>query len=272
MKLKIKILPLFVICTFSLTALVTAQTPKKSRNSAPKRTTQVTANNDYEPQVISRATDSSGDENNSQMVIKNGVAVEVPNGSRKPKNGVTDGNTTVPKTPSSSEQTRQKVDELSAQVNALTQKINSLEEQQRSLLDLERLSRAEQRAESLRKQLDEAIEKQSTIQSRLDQIEFEMKPENISQATAVIGSLRPEEVREQRRKGLETEKTRLQTQLSQAQDNQSRIQIALKNADDLVDKLRRKIEADVDSDETPPTVAPKTKSTNTQITEDNGDN
>jgi len=50
-------------------------------------------------------------------------------------------------------QDQQTIRSLSSQVDKLTEKISQMDEAQRSLVDLERLSRAEQRASSLRTEL-----------------------------------------------------------------------------------------------------------------------
>ena len=83
-----------------------------------------------------------------------------------------------------------------------------MEESQRTLVDLERLSRAEQRSAELWKQLREVESQQADLQSRLEEIDYALKPENIDRSVAGYGSTRPEEVREQRRRQLEGEKLR----------------------------------------------------------------
>jgi hypothetical protein len=91
------------------------------------------------------------------------------------------------------------------------------EVQKRMLLNLDILTRAEQRSESLRKQLFEMIEKENTVRSRLEQIGFDMRPEMIERALQLAGSMKPEEVRENRRKSLAAERDNLQALLSDIQ-------------------------------------------------------
>src|SRR5207253_2285229 len=99
-------------------------------------------------------------------------------------------------------------------VRVLTERMKQMEEQQRTLVNLERLSRAEQRAETLRAQLRDVQAKQDELQARADQVTEALRPENIERATAAYGTTRPEEVRDMRRHQLENEQHRIQDQLN----------------------------------------------------------
>ena len=138
--------------------------------------------------------------------------------------------------------------ELTRQVTALTNKIKSLEEGQRNLLDLERLTRTEERAESLRRQLSSAIEKEAALNSKLEELTNELRPENIERTTSVVGSTRPEDVRETRRKMLENESTRVREQLANLQIARTKLESAVANADVLVEKLRARVEKEMDEE------------------------
>jgi hypothetical protein len=125
---------------------------------------------------------------------------------------------------------------------------NDLEEKRRRLLlNLEILTKAEQRSESLRKQLFEMIEKESTLQARLDVIEIELRPDAIDRSVAFAGSLRPEELRETRRRTLAAERTSIQSMMLQVQRNRSNLDLNIQRADDLVERLRTILEKDIDS-------------------------
>lgn len=252
---KIFVFAAFCCLIFSLSAF--AQKTRKKPTPRTAQTAKVSAPQNFEPQVVSTAEEMERDENSAGTFTRNGATGEQP--------------TVQPTTPPKKlPTTRETVEALATQVQELTNKISNMEAQQRSLLDLERLSRAEQRAEQIRKQLDEVIEKQGTLQARIDQIEYEVKPENIERNAALFGSLRPEEIREQRRKSLESEKARLQIQLNQARDSQNRLEISIKNADDLVVKLQKKVEDGVDLEETPQVSKPKVKKE--APTDDEGNN
>src|SRR5207245_2612672 len=70
----------------------------------------------------------------------------------------------------------------------------------------------QERAANLRAQLSDVQARQSELQTRLQQLEYDLKPENIERSLAGIGSTHPEELREQRRRQLEGEKMRVQAQ------------------------------------------------------------
>ncbi len=139
--------------------------------------------------------------------------------------------------------TRRTVNRLSRQVDRLTDKINQIEGQQRTLVDLERLSRAEQRAENFRAQLRDVQSKEADMQARLEQIEYDIKPENIERSTAIYGTTRPDEVREVRRRQLESERSRLQAQLNLLATSRTRLESAIALADTEVDRLRARLDA-----------------------------
>ena len=144
--------------------------------------------------------------------------------------------------PTQEEETQSTIKDLTNQVNRLNQKLTSMQEDDRYQLDMERLTRAEQRAEQLRGQLMDMESKIADFQSKLEQIDFALQPENIENSTAGYGSTRPEVAREARRKSLETEKGRVQAQLKLAETSRSRLEVAVTNADAEVDNLRAKLE------------------------------
>lgn len=155
------------------------------------------------------------------------------------------------------DETQSTIKNLTNQVNRLNDKLTSMQEDDRYQLDMERLTRAEQRAEQLRGQLMDMQSKIADFESRLEQIEFALRPENIEASTAGYGSTRPEVAREARRKSLESERTRVQAQLKLAETSRSRLEVAVANADLEVDNLRAKLEqrrAQMDAQpvETPP--------------------
>lgn len=130
---------------------------------------------------------------------------------------------------------------LSNQVNRLTNKLTEMQEDDRYQLDMERLTRAEQRAEQIRSQLIDTQSKMADLESRLDQVEYSLKPENIEKATQGMGTLHPEEVRESRKKQLENEKSRLVAQLKILETSKNRLETSVANADAEVDNLRAKL-------------------------------
>lgn len=124
-------------------------------------------------------------------------------------------------------------------------KIDYDEKQKRMLLNLDILTRAEQRSESLRKQLFDMIEKENTVKSRLDQIETDIRPESIERSLQLSGSMKPEEVRNNRRRSLEAERNNLQLLLTEIQTTKSNHTNSLSRSDTMVDRLRAKLEKDI---------------------------
>lgn len=132
---------------------------------------------------------------------------------------------------------------LSNQVDKLSDKLNQMEESQRSMVDLERLGRAEQRSSQLRSEQREVQAKIGELEVRLEDVEFSLKPENVERATAVYGTTRPEEVRAQRKKQLETERERVQRQLEQLRASDAHLTQAIATADAEVERLQKKLDA-----------------------------
>ncbi|QQS33439.1 MAG: hypothetical protein IPM50_02340 [Acidobacteriota bacterium] len=120
------------------------------------------------------------------------------------------------------------------------------EKQKALLMNLDIITRAEQRSDSLRKQLFEMIEKENTIKTRLEQIEYDARPDVVERSVQIAGSMRPEEVREARRRSLAAEKTNLQVLLTEIQSTRGNLAAALQRADMMVEKLRFKLEKDID--------------------------
>lgn len=96
----------------------------------------------------------------------------------------------------------------------------------------------EDRAENLRSQLRGAIDKQAELQSRLQQIDEDLKPENIQRSIALIGTTRPEELREQRRQQLERDKAGVQAQLEQLATSRARLEASINTAEAEADRQR----------------------------------
>ena len=135
------------------------------------------------------------------------------------------------------------INRLNNKLDKLNNKLSQMQENDRAMVDLDRLSRAEQRAEGLRAQLLDNETKLADLQARLDQIEFAIKPENIERSTATYGSTRPEEARESLRRSLQNDKTRVENQIKILESGKTRLEQAITTADAEVDMLRRKLEA-----------------------------
>jgi hypothetical protein len=117
-----------------------------------------------------------------------------------------------------------------------------MEERQRSLLDLERLSRAEQRAETFRSQLRDVQAKETDLQVQLDQLDFALQPEQIERTVSTYGTTHPEVVRDQRKKQLENQRAKVKVQFDQLEQSRVRLESAVTTADAEVDRLQRQME------------------------------
>ena len=132
---------------------------------------------------------------------------------------------------------------LRNQVDKLTDKLNEMQTSQQAMVDLERLSRAEQRSLQLRAELREVQARKADLQAHLEQVEFQLKPENIERAAVGYGTTRPEELRAQRQRQLEGDRDRTQQQIDQLTANEARVQQALATSDVEVDRLQKKVDA-----------------------------
>jgi hypothetical protein len=221
---------MLIFCAFSITY---AQKPKVK--PTPRRTIPQPVQ--VEPTVVSRAED----ENNNAVENLNPKAIPAPTPD------VTDENPFG--------LVLQKLDKLDEKVKKVSTRVGTLEsaktddldaKQKKILLGLDILSRAEQRAESLRKQLFELIEKENDVKSKLEDAEYQSRSEVIERTVATIGSLRPEDLREQRKKSLENQRNSQRALLAQIQSSRGALEDSVVKADQLVQKLRAKIEAEID--------------------------
>jgi hypothetical protein len=87
--------------------------------------------------------------------------------------------------------------------------------------------------QDLRWQLNEVQNKEADIKIRLQELEQELKPESIERYFSGYGSTRPEELREMRRKQLQSEKDRLLAQSEQLAASRVRLESAVASAEAL---------------------------------------
>jgi chromosome segregation ATPase len=145
--------------------------------------------------------------------------------------------------PDDPESMKRTIRTLSNQVDKLNDKLNDMQASQQSMVDLERLSRAEQRSSQLRTELRDVEAKKLDLEMHLIQVEYDLKPENIERATAGYGTTRPEELRAQRQKQLEGDRTRTRQQIDQLAASEGRIQTAIATSDLEVERLQKKLDA-----------------------------
>lgn len=103
------------------------------------------------------------------------------------------------------------------------------------------LTQAEQRAEMLRRQLLELIEKETSYRTRLTQVEEDMRPENVERSMSTYGTTRTAEMRDTRRRVLESERRGYQSLLTLTTESRGRLEEEVRQADLLVMKLRQRL-------------------------------
>jgi hypothetical protein len=103
------------------------------------------------------------------------------------------------------------------------------------------LTQAEHRAESLRRQLFDLIEKETVYRSRITQIEEDMRPDNVERALNPYGTTRTVEARDTRRRVLESERRGFESLLSLAAQSRIRLDEDVRQADGLVARIRQRV-------------------------------
>jgi chromosome segregation ATPase len=111
-----------------------------------------------------------------------------------------------------------------------------------ALIDVELLTRAENRSDDLRAQLLDLQMKEIDLEARLDDLDYRLRPESIQQALSLVGSVRPmDELRDDLRARLESEKTRVNAQLEVLASTRARLEAAISDADAECARLRQRL-------------------------------
>lgn len=87
------------------------------------------------------------------------------------------------------------------------------------------------RLERLRHELAEIQMKETELRARVQQLNEAMKPENIERSLAGVGSTRPEELREHRRKMLTIERDGVAKQLQRHEERRMTLEAAIATAE-----------------------------------------
>jgi len=103
------------------------------------------------------------------------------------------------------------------------------------------LAQAEQRAETMRRQLLELIEKETLYRTRITQLDEDMRPENVERALNPYGTTRTAEIRDTRRRVLETERRGVTNLLTLTTESRVRLEEEVRQADALVLRLRQRL-------------------------------
>ena len=216
-----------LLSAFSFSADAHTKRKKKARRARPAPTQTVPAPTS-EPSIVSRADDYQ--EGSTQIIQP--VQTEPV---QQPPVVDEDPNT-------------KRLKDIQSRIRKLeaSQKNDNDEKQKRLALNIDILTKAEERVDSLRKQKFDLTDKENSIRARLEQIEVDIRPDMIERSTATTGSLRPEELREARRKSLDSERQHLQSQLDEVAAARNAIDQNLLRAEALAEKLREKLEKYLD--------------------------
>src|SRR5687768_3456755 len=90
---------------------------------------------------------------------------------------------------------------------------------------------AAQRVDGLRSQLAETRAREAELEARLRQLDEDIKPENIERSLAGVGSTKPEELREQRRRQLSVERDGVRAQLKLLAASRERLEQSIRAAE-----------------------------------------
>src|SRR5262245_18891074 len=90
---------------------------------------------------------------------------------------------------------------------------------------------AAETVDNLRLQLLDVQAKEEELRARAQQLDEALKPENIERSLAGVGSTRPEELRESRRKQLQIELDGVQAQLNVLETSRMRLEAAIRDAE-----------------------------------------
>ena len=90
---------------------------------------------------------------------------------------------------------------------------------------------AAQEADDLRLQLIDVQAQEEGLRARAAQLDEALKPENIARSLAGVGSTRPEELREARRRQLQAERDGVAAQLRTLETARQRLEAGIRDAD-----------------------------------------
>ncbi|HEX8069341.1 MAG TPA: hypothetical protein VF546_05290 [Pyrinomonadaceae bacterium] len=144
-------------------------------------------------------------------------------------------------TPSADQENARKLQQLSEEFTRLNERLDALQKERQADLLQERLTRAEQRSETLRTQLTQTLEKQADLQARAEQLDYDSRPESISLRAATMGTLSADALRTQLSAQIENEKRRVRAQLDVLDATRQRLEAAVATSDAEVDRLRTRL-------------------------------
>ncbi|HEY6802697.1 MAG TPA: hypothetical protein VI306_03875 [Pyrinomonadaceae bacterium] len=139
------------------------------------------------------------------------------------------------------EQLRKTIRKLKADNEQLRSKLAESEHKLQTISLRDHLTKEELRQENLMAQLVVIGEKEAALQKELDDVNEQLRPENI-QHLFVAGSLHPEAVRESTQRRLTNSQGRIQAQINVLHNSRSRLQSSLALTDAIIQNLRLQLQ------------------------------
>jgi len=136
---------------------------------------------------------------------------------------------------------RKNISKLSAEVQRLKKRVADLEKERLATSIQEQLEKEEKRGEALQLHLLEIAQKEDPVQTRLDQINQQLKPEVVERTMAGVGSVHPEELRNEVLSRLNGDRARLLAQLELLRQDRTRTRSSLATTDAAIQRLRIKL-------------------------------
>jgi len=141
----------------------------------------------------------------------------------------------------SCDEVRSSLQRLNQQMPRLRKRLAELEKDRQINTIQDMLTKEEQRGEGLQLHLIEIAEKEEPLQARMDQLNQNMKPERIEGLMAGVGSVHPEEAREELRRRIINERSRVQMQLELLRQDKMRTLASLRTTDEAIQRLKIKL-------------------------------
>ena len=127
-------------------------------------------------------------------------------------------------------------------IDRVADSFTARDQRDQAQIDVELLTRAENRSDALRAQVLDLQMKEIDLQARLDDLDNRLRPESIQQALSLVSSVRPmDELRDDLRARLESEKSRTNAQLELLASTQARLEAAISDADSECARLRQRL-------------------------------
>ena len=137
---------------------------------------------------------------------------------------------------------KRNVQQLSYEIQQLKGKLAGYEKDRLATTLQEQLEREQDRGEKFQLHLIEISEKEAPLLARMDQINQQLKPEAVERTLAGVGSVHPEDLRDETKKAWSNERFRVQMQLDVLRQDRYRTQQSLATTDAAIARLKLKLQ------------------------------